>query len=143
MREFINVIMEAQKRLPEIVYHGTTAAQWASTEPGTLYVITDRHDAANYSSEAGESEYYEKHGHEDVIVDDPEIVHIVVEFRLADLVDLGLEFQPDWGWVEGQSTDRSTWGQPEPTWEDSLQAVGSFCIADFNHKEVGKVTPTW
>lgn len=138
MRSLINIVTEGQ-RLPEMVYHGTTMKRWEQAEPGMLYVVDDRSDAANYAMEAGESDHYDRHQGE--MVDDPEIVLIVVEFRLTDLLNLGLELQPDWGWVEGRATDRSTWGQPEPTWEDSLRAVGSFCIEGFNHKELGKITP--
>jgi hypothetical protein len=118
--------------LPQTVYHGTSQTFWEREGDGPCYFTASYQDAANYALEACETEHYEKHQGEEI--DDPTVSPIVVQFRLADLLAIpGAELEPDWGWVEGNRIDG------EPTWEDSLRAVGSFCIPAFHDKQLGKV----
>lgn len=128
MRQFMNLVTESV--LPVTVYHGTNRRVWETkaTHGEPLYLTVNRDDAENYAEEA----YVSAHDHEDPAYFDPEIAPIVVEFNLNDLLALGLEFHPDFGW-DGASNDT--------TWRESLAAVGSFCVTGFTqiHKGHGKV----
>lgn len=129
MRKWINLF--ENQLLPEIVYHGTNLRVWNEQayhdEP--LYLTNDRVEAERHA----ERTYVAHHDNEDPEYKDPNIVPIVVKFRISDLLDAGLNFEPDWGW---DMADENT------TWQQSLAAVGSFCIEGFSqsHKALGKVS---
>lgn len=136
MRNWIALTESLQK--PIAVFHGTTARLWRSSGKKVnfnLYVTADRNDAISYAEEAVHSKR-----------DKP----ILVEFQMADLdrlIETGtIEFDPDWGWVTGLEHDLRHQGkklETLPTWQESLTAVGSFCIDKFSDslKSFGKVIP--
>jgi len=133
--------LDENEEMPSIVYHGTTLNEWEGHDgEGTMFFTSNRADAVIYAEEAAEGEHYRKHEGDEI--EDPAIKPIVVEFRLADLKTLeakGSEFQPDWGWVDGHKHAEGE----IPTWVESFQHVGSFCIEPFKHayKAMGKITP--
>jgi hypothetical protein len=113
--------------LPDIVYHGTTEQAWSQKGTRTLYLTREPDEASSYAEHAAESGGR----------------GIVVEFLLKELLNLatkdpGVDFDTDWGWIYGESE----LGHP-PSWEESLEHVGSFSVAGFKHKykALGTVTP--
>ena len=58
MREIINLIESASGNdLPHVVYHGTSDIVWKDTRDDTLFLTSDRDDAANYADERVGSDY--------------------------------------------------------------------------------------
>lgn len=133
MRKWIDLCENLHETLPDVLYHGTSDYQWDKQTIGTLYLTKDRQDAALYAEEAVIADL------DQLNVDWEEGMAmptraIIVEFRGTDLISLQSRFMPDWGWDQA---DDST------TWQESLQAVGSFCISDFNEKHLGAITPAF
>lgn len=120
-----------------LVYHGTTKASWAKSEAGTLYLTSSLEEAKKYAEGCGESEW-----DDDIhVAGVREPALIVLAFNLSDLTALAasnpIQLDPDWGWVEGLEHDLKANGkklESHPTWEDSLEHVGSFCIEGFDPK---------
>jgi hypothetical protein len=112
------------------LYHGTTQFLWEKDGGDLLYLTSSADEAARYAHSAGEQEYYERYGFTEG-GDESVIRHIIVEFRLGDLLDdSSLTLHPDYGW-EG-ATD---------SWEDSLKAVGSLAIEGIEsaHKNTAQI----
>src|SRR5690606_15507512 len=100
---------------------------WAREDENILYLTVQRQDAQNYATEAAIGDMYAKYGDDFMDEDGNEkpapSKAIIVTFDLAQLQALeGVQFQPDWGW---HGADENT------SWQQSLAAVGSFCIAGF------------
>lgn len=128
------------------LYHGTTKNNWNSDNPdkviesGNLYVVKCYNEAKIYSEETGESEWDE----EIHIEGGNSPLPIIVQFDMDQLNLLRLKglvsFEPDWGWIQALEADtKQTYDNL--TWEDSFNAVGSFCVNGFNetHKKLGTV----
>jgi len=114
--------------MPQIAYHGTSDLRWDKAGPGTLYLTVNREDAENYADEAAVNDYPEDH--EEGMA--PPSTAIIVEFQMTDILALpDAQMSPDWGWGDLHEG---------ATWQDSLAAVGSFCVEDFRAKNLGKVT---
>lgn len=114
--------------IPQVVYHGTTQGAWDGNQnAGTMFFTSNREDAVGYAGEAAKREETS--------------TPIVVVFQMDDLTGLedhGAELQPDWGWIEGEEQAAGS----VPTWIESFQNVGSFCIEPFKHeyKCLGEIT---
>lgn len=132
MRKWID-LCEALNQLPDVLYHGTSNHQWDKQTTDTLYLTRDRKDAALYAEEAVTSDFYELDGREWEEGMEMPTRAIIVEFCGTDLMFLRERFEPDWGWDQAEVS----------TWQESLQAVGSFCISDFNEKHLGTITPAF
>jgi hypothetical protein len=110
------IILEAAKTNP--VYHGTSTRLWSQKATNTLYLTNDLRDAETYAEEAAWNGG----------------AAIVVTFSLDELLaltktDPTLEFDPDWGWQDGERV----LGR-QPTWQESLQHAHSFSIAGFKQQ---------
>ena len=125
-----------------LLFHGTTKLRWTTpVEKGDcrLYVVASQAEADSYASESGEAEWDESIH----IIGELEPELIVLKFDLEDikrLVEFGdVELEPDWGWAD--QVVRESGGKHTPTWEESLAAVGSFCIFGFSesHKTLAIV----
>lgn len=124
--------LDENDTMPDIVYHGTTLAGWEhDAGDGTMFFTSNREDAQNYAEEAAVAEHYRNGSESDEL--DASVKPIIVSFKLEDLKKLegrGAELQPDWGWLDGQQHAEGD----TPTWVESFQHVGSFCIAPFKHE---------
>ncbi len=128
MRKWID-LFEEECRLPEHLYHGTTLAFWQSNKSDTLYLTTDKRDAENYADEAGTTQHTQQELGD---IEQTEIVHIIITFKMDDLLPLQQKFQPDWGWEYATS---------QSDWRETLNSIGSFCIEGFPPamKKLGKI----
>jgi hypothetical protein len=122
--------------LPTVVYHGTSDIRWNEGKNDTLFLTRNRDDAANYAEEALIGDYASLGIDADA---PPPSTAIVVEFQLANLTAHGLEFEPDWGWIDANNFKTS------PSWQKSLKSAGSFCIPDFPiaMKSFGEISPAF
>ena len=119
------------------VYHGTCPRLWKKSGAGVgfnLYLVSDRAEAESYANEACKSSR-----------DKP----IIVTFTMHGLLALehgtpSVELDPDWGWVDSYENELKNRGEvleENPTWQESFEAVGSFCVAGFKDefKNLGRV----
>lgn len=135
-----DIMILVEGRIPTTLYHGTSTIAWKKTDETLLYLTVNREDAENYASEAAIQDVYAKYG-DDFLDDEGKekpapSQPIIITFLMDDLLKLnGIEFQPDWGWD----------GAEDATWQQSLQAVGSFCVSGFQdaYKGLGKVAPAF
>jgi len=124
----MNLLEQTQR----LVYHGTSDLQWNKKENNTLFLTIDRDEAASYADERVVADY----GILDLdATDTPPSKAIIVIFNLHDLIERKLNFAPDWGWVDQHNFVEL------PTYEQSISAVGSFCIENFPNelKSLGKI----
>lgn len=127
MRNYITILESLSKR---IVYHGTSDLNWNEAISGTLYLTASIEDARNYADEAVVSNFYDVYDDYEEGMEMPSRP-IIVQFDLDRLLKSGLTLEPDWGWAE--QLDYT------PTWQESLEAVGSFSIPNFSNKNMGKI----
>ncbi len=126
--------LDENDEMPKVVYHGTTLDSWEGDEgEGVMYFTSNRADASNYAEEAAVAEHHRNGFDSSAETIDETIKPVVVTFNLEDLkklADHGAELQPDWGWLDGHHHAEGD----QPTWIESFQHVGSFCIAPFKHE---------
>lgn len=135
-----DIMILVESTIPTTLYHGTSTLAWKKTDDAVLFLTVSRDDAENYASETAIEDVYNKYGDDFMDENGKEkpapSEPIIVTFQMADLLKLtGVEFQPDWGWD----------GSDGATWQESIKAVGSFCIAGFQeaYKGLGKVGPAF
>jgi hypothetical protein len=98
-----------------MVYHGTSERAWKGlgrwkrkkSDERILYLVRDLGEAGRYAYETAAADELDGYDQKP----------LVMAIRFEDLS--GMELHPDYGWVD--VTDDSTW-------QDSLNAVGSFSV---------------
>lgn len=134
MREFMIIVEGA---LPDTVYHGTILRKWESpaggTDGGILFLTKSRDEAESYADQAYEQGCITELNDDGEFPYDAGAAPVIISFDFTQLLKTpGLEFDHDWGWADA----------PEgATWQQSLEAVGSFVMTGFTeaHKSLAKV----